>query len=292
MGPRSAIDADRACQTKLGSCSAARFAAVLGLITASACGAEPGERPAAALLRLVPPDAAVVVSVHGLRDQAREFGMSRLAADLAKLPAVKAWLGSEKYQQFEHSREQIEQALGANLPDLRDEILGDAVVLALHLPAGPTTEASQARGLVLVQARDAALLKRLISSFNTAQQDAGDLSRVIDRQHGGVTYHSREFAPATGELPQFYIDYADGTFAFSNSETLIRAVIDRKSPARAVTKGPGAKPRVEPGLGDQPRFKNVESRLPARGFVRIFVDPRQFQRAIARAPRASRPTFA
>jgi len=107
--------------------------------------AEPGARPAEALLRLVPPDAAVVLTVEGLRDQARAFSESRLAADLRRLPAVRAWLDSEKYRQFEQSRAMVETILGANLTELRDELLGDAVVLALRLPSDPTKEA---RGLV------------------------------------------------------------------------------------------------------------------------------------------------
>ena len=71
-------------------------------------------RPADALLRLVPPDAAVVLTVEGLRDRIRAFTSSRLATDLRQLPAVKAWFDSEKYRQFEKSRAQIEALLGAN----------------------------------------------------------------------------------------------------------------------------------------------------------------------------------
>jgi hypothetical protein len=264
-------------------------AGVLLLIAASGAAAEPGERPTAALLRLVPPDAAVVVSVDGLRDQARAFLASKLAADLGKLPAVKAWLASDKFQQFERSHAQIERALGANLNAVRDELLGDAVVLALRLPADPAADPSLGGGMLLVQVRDYALLKRLISFVNTAQQESGELTRVIDRQRGGTTYHLRELPPAAGRLPEWYVDYPDGTFAFSNSESLIQAVIDRKVPAGAVASLPGPGPRIEPGLGDQPRFKKVENRLPARGVVRLFVDPRHFEWAFTRAP-GSKPS--
>ena len=107
----------------------------------------------------------------------------------SKLPAVKAWLDSDKFHQFERSRAQIETALGANLNDVRDELLGDAVVLALRLPADPAADPSLGGGMLLVQVRDYALLKRLISFVNTAQQDTGELTRVVDHQRGGTTYH-------------------------------------------------------------------------------------------------------
>ena len=52
------------------------------VVITSAAGAEQLPRPADDLLRLVAPDAAVVVTVEGLRDQANAFLKSRLAADL------------------------------------------------------------------------------------------------------------------------------------------------------------------------------------------------------------------
>ena len=252
------------------------------------------------LLRLVAPDVAVVLTVEGLRDQVRAFTGSRLAADLRQLPAVRAWLDSEKYQQFEQSRAQIEAVLGANLTDLRDELLGDAVVLALRLPPDGPADSSLARGLLLFQARDQALLERLIRVVNTTQKDSGELAQVGDRQRAGTTYHVREFPAAAGRLPEWYVAYPDGTFAFSNSEPLIQAVIDRKSPTRTAQNAsregpvpsdvPGAK--IEPGLGDLPRLHSVQSRLPEPALARLFVDPRHIGRLLAAAPRPAKPSDA
>jgi hypothetical protein len=276
---------------------------VLAMIAARAATAAPGARPADALLRLVPPDAAVVLSVEGLREQIRAFTASRLAADLQQLPAVKAWLGSEKYQQFEQSRAQIEALLGVNLTDLRDELLGDAVVLALRLPPEAPADASQARGLLLFQARDRALLERLIRVLNTAQKESGELAQVTERQRAGTTYYSREFPPAADRLAEWYVAYPDGTLAFSNSEPMIHAVIDRKGRSRSAQNPPrdGAAAAGgsaindsgagnDPGLGDLPRLKAVERRLPEPALARLFVDPRQFERLLAASPRPSKPT--
>jgi hypothetical protein len=112
---------------------------------------EPGARTADALLRLVPPDAAVVLTIEGLREQIRALTGSRLAAELWELPRVRAWLNSERYQQLEQTRAHIEAALGVNLTELCDELLGDAVVLAVHPLAGRADEI-RARGLLLFRA--------------------------------------------------------------------------------------------------------------------------------------------
>ena len=257
----------------------------LWVATGQTVADEPGARPADALLRVVPPDVAVVVTVEGLRDQALAFSKTRLAADLRRLPAVRAWLDSEKHKRFEQSRAMIETILGANLTELRDEILGDAVVLALRLPSEP---AKEARGLVLVQARNEALLQRVIRIINLTQQESGELSKVVEHKRAGTTYHAREFPAAAGRPPEWYVAYPDGTFALSNSETLIQAVIDRKGrPSTSSESSP-----TDAGLGDQPNFKSVQQRLPERALVRLFVDPRQVERLIADAPRPSKPTDA
>ncbi len=266
---------------------------VLVAVTGAAPGDQPGARPADTLLRLVPPDAAVVVTVEGLRDKIRGFSSSRLAADLQQLPAVKAWFDSEKYRQFEKSRAQIEALVGANLTEIRDELIGDAVVLALRLPAEAPTDSSQARGLLLFQARDHALLERLIDVVNTAQKEGGELARVADRQRAGTTYHVREFPDAAARLPEWYVAYADGTFAFSNSESLIQGVIDQKSQSQAAELGPStAGPKSDGGLVNLPRFKEVQQRLPATALARLFVDPRAIERLMAASPPPTKPTDA
>lgn len=256
----------------------------LWIATSHTAAADPGARPADALLRLVPPDAAVVVTVEGLRDQARAFGESRLAAGLRRLPAVQAWLDSEKFRQFEHSRAMIETTLGANLTELRDELLGDAVVLALRLPSDAGQEP---RGLVLVQARNRALLQRVIRIINLTQQQSGELSKVVEHQRAGTTYHVREFPAAARRPPEWYVDYPDGTLALSNSETLIHAVIDRKGRPATGTEGS----RNYAGLNDLPKFKSVQQRLPERALVRLFIDPRQLERMMNAVPQpAGKPS--
>jgi hypothetical protein len=263
---------------------------LLLVVTRSAIGADPpAPTPADALLRLVPPDAAVVVTVENLRDQASAFLKSRLAVDLMRLPAVRGWFASEKYQQFERSRGQIEALLGANMTELRDELLGDAVVLALRLPADPQGDASGARGILVVKVRDIALLKRLIHVVNSTQQESGELAGVAERQRAGTTYYIREFPPAANRPPEWYVTYPDGTFAFSNSESMIQSVVDRKAQGHDSDDGGKAGGNIDSGLGGQPRFTAVQAKLPARALARVFVDPRRLERLLTAQPRTTKP---
>jgi hypothetical protein len=264
---------------------------VLLTLGARVQAAAPGETPTDSLLRLVAPDAAVVLTIEGLRDQVRALGSSRLAADIWQLPTVQAWPKSEKYQQFEHSRARIEAVLEVNLTDLRDELLGDAALLALRLPPQEPADSSLARGVLLFQARDHALLERLIRVINATQTQNGELASLGDRTRRGTTYHVREFPAESGRMSEWYVAYPDGTFAFSNSEFLIQAVIDRKTaaPAAEIAATDGPSPRVGPGLGDLPAVRAVQRRLSRPALARVFVNPRQIRRLLAAAPRPTKP---
>jgi hypothetical protein len=262
------------------------------LTVARPTSAEPTQ-PADLLLRLVPPDAAVVLTVEGLRDRAREFAGSRLAAELRQLPAVRAWLDSEKFRQFERARAGIEAQLATTMSELRDELVGDAVVLVLWLGPKAQFEPNQARGLLLLRARDPALLQRLLRVVNASQQASGELARVLELRRGDTIYYVREFPPTAQRPREWYVDYPDGTFAFSNSETLIQAVIDRKG-RTTLSKGEdhaGGAPDhgIDSSLGGLPKLQAVHRRLPKPALARLFVDPRPLRGLLASASRSSQP---
>ncbi len=242
--------------------------------------------PAAdALLSLVPADASLVLTFEGLRDHARSIGASRLAADFRRLPAVRAWLESERYRHLERACEEIERSLDVKLADLRDKVLGDAVVLVVRLAPDAPPDPSQARGLLLLRAADATLMERLIATINKAQRGSGELARLGERRRGGTTYHAREFPDGSGRPPEWYVTYPDGTFAFSNSEDLIRGVIDRKGPRGAEGGGEAA-----PSLGESPKLQGVRRMLPEHPLARLYVDPRTIERLMAAAARPTKPS--
>ncbi len=252
---------------------ARRTLLALVLTLAFASVAAPDDPPldaASALLRLVPRGAGLTLTVADLRGHVREVAESPLAKAFRDLPAVRAWRASDAGRKFDQSRARIEQALGSPLATIRDDLLGDAVVLSLHVPAGATPEA--ARGLLLARVRDRALLTRLIDLGNGAAA-----AEVSEAGAGDRRYTVRKFPGGVKEA-DFYRLFDDGTFAWSNSEALIRDVIDRRA---GVAGGPG--------LGDDPIFRKVRAGLPARALATIHVDPKFAARVLDSAPKSGDP---
>ena len=83
-----------------------RFAILAMVCLPLATITQAGEPASAArdLQRLIPPDATVVLTVEDLRGQVHKLMASRLATEFLKLPAVKTWFDSEKYEQLETAR--------------------------------------------------------------------------------------------------------------------------------------------------------------------------------------------
>jgi hypothetical protein len=242
---------------------------VLGLSIAATAR---GERPADVLLRLVPADAGATLAIEDLRIHAPEFTDSPLAAGLKKLPVVQDWLASDRYRKFQHAQEEIETALDVPLGTLRDQLLGDAVVLALQLAPDDTPD--RASGLFLVRFRSRALLDRVIERLNEAEKQDGVLVNVTACGVPQSPYWARNFRPGTKPV-EYYAIAGDEVFAWSNSEEVIQGVLARKSGA--------------PGLGDDPRFRKVRDSLPEHAFVSLFVNPRYIERMRAAETKPQTP---
>ena len=230
--------------------------------------------PADDLLGLVPADSGLTLAVEDLRDRTREIGDSPLVRELRRIPDVQTWLGSERFRQFDRAARDIRGALGISLGTIRDEVIGDAVVLALK--PGPPDKPDQARGLLLARPRDRGVVESMLKSLNQAQMNAGEMLGVDARTRGDVRYAVRRFKPG-GRPEEYYVHLEGGAFAWSNSEEMILGVIDRR------LKG-------GPGLGGAPAFRKARGALPERPLASLFVNPRLLERAMSDAPRTGQPT--
>jgi hypothetical protein len=225
------------------------------------------EGPAEALLKLVPSESGATLAVEDLRERAREIVGSPLYEGLLRLPTVRTWMASEPFRKAERTSQIVQKVLGVPLTTIRDELLGDAFVLALQ--AGPSGKPEQSRGLLLARPRDRAMIERLIAAFNNAQ--SGELAGVESRSRGPLKYSARLYK-AAGRPPEFYVLLDDGTFAWSNSEATIQGVIERQVSQR-------------PGLAADTEFRKVREGLPARPLASLFVNARFLERALSEAPR-------
>ncbi|WP_435015663.1 hypothetical protein TA3x_003207 [Tundrisphaera sp. TA3] len=230
--------------------------------------------PADPLFRLLPPDAGIALAVENLRDRYREVAASPLADGLGRLPHVSTWLNSNPIRGVQRVVRQVEGGLNLAPGSIRDELFGDAVVLALR--PGPPDAPEQARGVLLGRARDRAIRDRLIQSVDESQLGNGELSAVERKRRGPEGYAVRKYARA-GRPDEFYATFDDGTFAWSNSEGLIHDILDRKA-------GGG------PSLADAPGFRSVREALPAQALVGLYLSPRLLEASLGLDGRKSATT--
>ncbi|MFO0887686.1 MAG: hypothetical protein U0790_00920 [Isosphaeraceae bacterium] len=241
----------------------------LGILLPAASIAD--DRPADRLLDLLPPDAGLTLTIEGLRDGAADFLASPAADRLMDLPAARAWLASDQFRKLAAARREIEAGTGMGLLEIRDELLGDAAVLAMYQSRGAPPD--DARGVLLLRPRDPDRLARLVDAVNRA--DARILRRLGTRSHRGVPFTMREFRGGT--KPDEWYAMLDGpVLAWSNSEALIRAVIDRHEEASL------------PSLRRLAAFEKVRRALPDRSVLGLYANARFLEDQLAAAPEPAR----
>jgi len=240
---------------------------LFALVPPSAATRVFGGEAAEALLRLAPPDAGMTLIVEDLRGHARQFFESPLGAGLSQLPAVREWRASENAQGLQQAKRQIEKVVGENVATLRDDLLGDAVVLVLHVAPGEAPD--QAHGLLLTRVRNRPLLDRVIQEFNSAQTRKGEITRVVTKEWQGAPYSARVFRDP--QRPTEFYATLDQTFAWSNSEKLLQGALERRSGGKA-------------SLADAPKFRGVREKLPVSAAVSLFLDGGFLRRVLSNAP--------
>ena len=141
----------------------------------------------------------------------------------------------------------VETVLGENLATIRDELLGEAVVLALRLP--PAGGPRRRGGSCSSGCPNRPLLDRLIGGLNAAQLKSRR-APPRRRPRAGRDGVPRPRVPRRPAADEFYATLDDRVFAWSNSEDLIRGAIDRQA-------GRGGRARAA-----WPDFRRVRDRLP------------------------------
>ncbi len=225
--------------------------------------------PVDSLLKIAPPHAAATLVVEDAGSQIRSMISSPLAMGLRKLPAVRNWLKSDDYKNFERAKRDIETTLGqGDLGDLIESLLGDAIVLSLEVPPGGSLDG--ARGLLLVHAHDVKRLTATIESLNRYETKTGQLVKLEERRHADRAYIARHFQPG-GRTGDFYITFDDGRLAWSDNEKVIQGVLERSSGQST-------------GLLELKRYSDVRARLPEKMLIALYLDPTVITPLLAQAP--------
>lgn len=179
------------------------------------------------VLRLVPPDAAIVALVQNARGHIQAVTDSPFARWLPTTALGKGLAGQADPKALELVLSPVLGPLGVTLAELRDDVFGDAVAFAFS-PAPPTDPKAE-RAVILVRPRKPELLRKLVDRVNEAQIEAKEVVSLTRKEHRGGEYWERREADGKTE---FYT-FRGPVFAFSGTEPDIRALIDRDLDATA-----------------------------------------------------------
>jgi hypothetical protein len=226
---------------------------LLGLLV-SPCAAQERLSARDQVLRLVPADTGVCLIVSDLREQAGKLRSSVWLSALLTSPLGRALAASPEAARLDRFKADLKKHLHVDWPQLRDDILGDLVVFAYRPP--PPGRPNDEQGLVLLQARDPALLAQVIERLNQAQTQANELKELTEIEYQGTKFFRRVEAAKTS-----YYLLQGPLLAFSSQEDLIRKVIDLKRDKTA----------ANPSL-----IRQLEYARAAQALAVLWLNPRAF----------------
>jgi hypothetical protein len=239
------------------------FTFLLLLLASSPAIASPRDE----LLRVAPPDAALLVLVQNGRDHLKRLEASPFAKWLPQSALGKQLLAGTDLKQARAGIEPLFNALGVKPEELLADVLGDAAAFA-YTPA-PNGEANGERAVLLIRPGKPETLAKLVAKLNEIQIAGGEVKSVSARQHRGEEYFERQKPSG----PSDFYCFRGGVFAFSSSEADVRAVIERdKDDAKPVLAAKLAK------LGA------------ADSLVVALINPRHFDRDLAAKLAEAKPS--
>jgi hypothetical protein len=233
----------------------------LAAVVSICCGLLLAVAPAAAapaddILRIVPADAGFCLVVRDLRGHADRVLRSPFAGHIqahALFKAIQAAPELEKLGEFEKF---IEKQLQTTTRELRDEVLGDAVVVAFWPAHGVEPE----RGMFLTHARKPELLQAVVNRLQTALKASGDLVQVENRMHAGAPY--QRWSQMGGKVN--YVFVAGPILAITEHEPTLQKLLQNCADGKS-----------DSGLPQRLRDLGVDQAL-----ATLWINPRSFDAAM------------
>lgn len=234
------------------TCLLAGFlACCLSLASNSSAGAASA---AENLLRLVPEDTALCLLVENLRGHAATFLSSPFVKLFKTSPLGKEILASTEVAKLHDADAEFQKKFKLTLGQLRDDILGDAIVFAYS--PGPVDHPERERGVVLLEARSSVRLAKLVEELLARQKEAGEIKTVEERSRGRYKY----LAAAGPKSPGFYWR-EESLLAVTSDEALLFELMSRRD-----------KPPQEPTF--KSRFPGLEAKDRA---LSLWLNPKPYR---------------
>jgi hypothetical protein len=159
--------------------------------------------------------------VQDVREHFRNKNENSFSARMLQLPLLHGKLESPEFKHLLEMKDKALRDLQITPEQLRDDLLGDAIVFAYKQGAK-----EQDQGMFLVWARDKALLTQVVDRFNDLQKKSGELKDLRSLTHKTRSYHHRIKVKGDLTSDEFYF-IRDNVLALSAQEQLIKAAIDR-----------------------------------------------------------------
>jgi hypothetical protein len=172
------------------------------------------------LLKLLPDDFAVCVVLHDLRGHAARWEQADWLKRFKQTPVGQALLDAAEMKHLDKFQSELKKHFDLDWPTVRDDILGDTLVLA-YTP-GPKTKPDEERGLFLLHVRKPEILHRLIDKLNKIQEKSGELKSLTEKEYKGNTFYCRQEAAKSN-----YYFFKDSLAVFTVKEESMHAVMDR-----------------------------------------------------------------
>src|SRR5262245_32217954 len=206
------------------------------------------------LLRLVPDDYTFCVVVQNLRGQGKSGGDGSWLKGFAESPLIKQMETSPEAKKVQAAIEAIFKDLGASPEQVRDDILGDAVIFAYR--KGPPGQQDSDDGIILVHARDDKLLARIVDRINELQIKGREVKAV--ESVGRDRQYFRRLKAVETEKADYYA-LRGHKLLFSGSEDLLKGML--ASLERGETSEPALAKRMKAlGVNDSPAAMLINPR--------------------------------
>ncbi len=188
--------------------------------------ASPAAGPREELLRLVPDSVGFCVVIQDLRGHADALRDSPFLQQLSQSPVGVKIRAGDDVKKLDRIESKMREKLGFDWKRLREDILGDALVLAYR--PGPPGKPEQEQGVLLLRARNEKVLVDLIESINKVQRDEGELKAVEECRYKDIVYYRRleRVKCAEGGKPSTFYYLHGPILAVSPQEDMIRQIID------------------------------------------------------------------
>jgi hypothetical protein len=198
----------------------------LALVLLAALAVPAAAAPRDELLRLVPDDVGFCLLLQDLRGHAAALRDSPFIEQVRASALGEMLRGAKEIKRLDAVEDKLRQHLDIDWTRLREDILGDALVLA-YKPGPPGKEDAE-QGLVLVRAREAKPLADLVERVNKVQKESGELKELEERDHKGIKYYRRVDRKETA----FY-SLRGPVLIYSGQEDMLRQALDRERAAAA-----------------------------------------------------------